>query len=112
MRKLMLQQITATIIIFFFVFRLLQQKNKKQISQNEFWLWLVFWLVAAAAIIFIRSIDRFVAYLGFSGSGINFLIYLAVLALFYLVFRMRLSIAKLDKNLTEVARQITLLDKK
>jgi len=108
----MLQQIIALVIIVFFLSRLLQQKSRQEIGAGEFWLWLVFWLVAAVAIIFIKFIDRFVAFLGFSMSGISFLIYLAVLALFYLVFRLRLTLAKLDKNLTDIARQIALTNKK
>lgn len=108
----MLQQVIAVLIIAFFVLKLNTQKKKKEISSNEFYLWLIFWLVALIAIIFIRQIDAFVNMLGFSGSGINFLIYLAVMALFYLVFRLRLNIAKLDKNLTEVVRIITINNKK
>lgn len=108
----MLQQIIAILIILFFVFKLNNQKRKKEISANEFSLWLVFWFLALVAIIFIKQIDIFVHNLGFSGSGINFLIYLAVMALFYLVFRLRLTIAKLDKNLTEVVRIVTLNNKK
>ncbi len=104
----MLQQIIAIVIILFFIFRLVAQKKKNQISNSEFTLWLVFWLIAAAAIIFIKAIDSLVAWLGFSGSGINFLIYIAVLALFYLVFRLRLDLAKMDRSLTEIVRQITL----
>lgn len=108
----MIQQLFAGLIIAFFIFRLFSQKNKKEITTNEFGLWLSFWILAALAIIFIKQIDGLVAYLGFSGSGINFLIYLAVLALFYLVFRLRLSLAKLDRSLTELTRQISLNDKK
>lgn len=104
----MLQQIIAIVIIAFFISRLGAQKKKKQISRNEFSLWLSFWLLAAAAIIFIKQIDSLVAWLGFSGSGINFLIYVAVLALFYFVFRLRLDLAKMDRNLTDIVRQITL----
>lgn len=108
----MLQQVVAIIIILFFVFKLNGQKRKKEISLNEFYLWLTFWIFALVAIIFIKQIDSLVHNLGFSGSGINFLIYLAVMALFYLVFRLRLVIAKLDKNLTEVVRIVTLNNKK
>jgi len=104
----MLQQILAGAIILFFMIRIYAQWRKKEINAYELSLWLAFWLLAALAIIFIKQIDRFVAYLGFSGSGINFLIYLAVLGLFYLVFRLRLSVARLDRSLTEIARQITL----
>jgi hypothetical protein len=108
----MLQQTGAIIIIAFFILRLFRQKKYGEIKANEFSLWLVFWLLAGGAIIFIKQLDRFVAFLGFSGSGINFLIYLAVLALFYLIFRLRLNIAKLDRQLTDIARQMALKDKK
>jgi len=107
----MLQQIIALIIILFFILRLISEKRKKKINRNEFNLWFAFWLLSAAAVIFIKQIDRLVAFFGFSGSGINFLIYLAVLGLFYLIFRLRLTVAKLDQNLTEVARQVTLKNK-
>ncbi len=104
----MWQQIIALILIIIFVWRLFRQKNKKQINQNEFKLWLVFWLLGAIAIIFIKEIDILVEQFGFSGSGINFLLYIAIIILFYLIFKLRLKIAKLDKQLTEIVRKISL----
>ena len=92
----MMQQIIALALIAFFIWRLSVQKKKQQINKNEFVFWLFFWLLAAIAVIFIRQIDSLVELLGFSGSGINFLLYLAVLLLFYFVFRMRLNLAKMD----------------
>jgi hypothetical protein len=108
----MLQQVIAIIIILFFFYRLLQEKAKKEVNSQEFALWSSFWLLAALAIAGIKYIDEFVHLLGFSGSGINFLIYLAVLVLFYLVFRLQLTLAKLDRDLTEVARRLALTSKK
>ncbi len=104
----MLQQTIAIIIVSALILRLYVQKQKKEVTASEFSLWLAFWLLAALAIIFIKQIDQLVASLGFSGSGINFLIYLAVLSLFYLIFRLRLSLARMDRALTELARIITL----
>ena len=107
----MIQQIIALTLIILFIWRLFSQKKKNQINKNEFILWLSFWIIGALAIIFIRQIDSLVGHLGFSGTGINFLLYLAILVLFYLVFKLRLTIAKMDKNLTEIVRKIA-LDKK
>jgi len=104
----MIQQTIALILIAIFIWRLLSQKRKKRINQNEFILWLVFWLLGALAMIFIHRIDSLVRYLGFSGSGINFLIYLAILVLFYSIFRLRLNLAKMEKNITEIVRKIAL----
>jgi hypothetical protein len=104
----MLQQILALLVIAFFLLRLLSQKKKKQINGSEFLLWLIFWLVALGAVIFIRQIDTLVAWLGFSGSAINIFVYLVVLALIYQVFRMRLVIAKMEKNISTLNQALTL----
>ncbi len=104
----MFQQAIALAFIAIFIWRLSLQKKKKQIGNNEFALWLVFWLMGALAIIFIRSLDKILVNLGFSGSGINFLLYLAVISLFYLVFKLRLKISKLEKDLSDLVREITL----
>ena len=104
----MFQQLLAIIIIAFFLIRLFEQKKKKQISANEFLVWLIFWLSALIAIIFLKQIDILVAKLGFSGTGINVLVYLALLALIFLVFRMRLTNAKMEKNISELNQALTL----
>jgi len=104
----MLQQILALAVIIFFISRLVQQKRKNQISKNELSLWLIFWIIAAAAIIFIHQIDQLVARLGFSGAAINILVYLVVVALIYQVFRLRLTIARLEKDLSQINQYLTL----
>ncbi len=104
----MLQQLIAIIIIIFFIFRLYWQKQKNQISKNEFIFWLVFWLSSMMAVLALKKIDQFVADLGFSGSGIDILIYLAIVFLFYIIFRLRLRMEKIEKNITEIVRTISI----
>lgn len=104
----MLQQSFALLIIAIFLTRLLRQKQKNKITQNEFVFWFIFWLIASLAIIFLKDLDHLLAYLGFSSSGINFLLYIAVLYLFYFIFRMRLRLVKMEKDITELARNIAL----
>jgi len=99
------QQLVALIVIIFFVFRLFKQKRKKQINGNEFILWLVFWSISALAIIFLKPLDQLTAALGLSASGINLLFYVATLVLFYFIFKMRLHLARLEQDLTTLARR-------
>ena len=107
----MTQQIIALIIIAFFLARLYWQKRKNHISLNEFLFWLIFWLAAALLIIGLKFIDRLVAGLGFSGSGIQVLFYLSVAILFYLIFRVRLKMEKIEKDITKIVKHIALKDK-
>ena len=106
------QQIITILIILVFVFKLFKQKQKAVISRNELIFWLFFWFLASIAIIFIKQIDYFLSSLGVSASGINFLFYLGVLVLFYFIFRLRLNLAKLDRQLTDLSRQIAIKEAK
>ncbi len=107
----MFQQTIALIIIAFFLARLFWQKQKKQIGAGEFIFWLVFWLLAAIAMICLKWIDRLVAGLGFSAMGIEVLLYIAVAILFYFIFRLRLRLEKIEKDITKIVRNIALKNK-
>jgi len=100
----MWQQIIALIIILFFIWRLAIQKKKHKITKNEFSFWLVFWSIAALAILGLKFIDKLVIQLGLSGAGINYLLYVAVLILFYMLFRTRLKIVKIERDITRLTR--------
>lgn len=104
----MFQQILALLIITFFLVRLLIQKKKNQINLSEFYLWLFFWFFAALAIIFIKKIDQIVADLGFSRGGIDILFYVAVIILFYLIFKLRIRQAKIEKEITKIVREVAI----
>jgi small membrane protein len=107
----MFQQAIALIVIFFFIFRLFLQKRKKTINTYEFFLWFLFWSSTGVAIIFIKQIDSFVARIGFSGSGIDVLIYLSVIILFYFVLKLRMRLEKQERNITKIIRNISINNK-
>jgi len=105
------QQIIGLIVITYFLIRLYLQKKQKQINANEFYFWLVFWMIAALAVVFLKQIDLLVRNLGFSASGIDVLLYLAVVMLFYFIFRMRIRMANMEKDITKVVRAIATKEK-
>lgn len=104
----MFQQGVALIIIVFFLSKIIVKKRKKEINNNEFALWIFFWGVVIFAIIFIKKIDSFVANLGFSSSGIEILLYLGIAIIFYFIFRLRLRIEQIERNITKLIREASL----
>ncbi len=104
----MLQQTVALIIILFFIVRLFVLKKADKISAGEFVFWLFFWIMAGVSVLALKWVDKLVAFFGFSASGINFLTYIAILILFYFLFRLRLKMEKMDKNITEITRRVAL----
>ena len=104
----MFQELLALLIIFLFLARLGWQLHQKQIPRGQFIFWLIFWLIGGVLIIYIKSIDIFVARLGFSSSGIQILFYIAVAIIFYFIFRLRLKIERMESDLTTVIRLLAL----
>lgn len=108
----MIQQIIALVVIIFFLVRLFIQKKNEKINNKEFVLWLFFWLVGGIAILFIKKIDLLVARIGFSGNGIDVLLYIGIIILFYSQFKIMIRQEKIEKDITKIIREITLNNKK
>lgn len=106
----MLQQLIALVFVAFFVYWIVKQRRSGLMGKGEFALWLAIWLLVGVSVVFIRAIDALVASLGFSGSGIDVLVYLGVALLLYAVVRLRLRIAALDRTITKLVREVALRD--
>lgn len=104
----MIQEAIALIVIFFFLARLGWQLYHGKISKNQFLFWLGFWFVAGLLIVFIRQVDALSARLGFSSTGIEILLYCAVVVIFYFIFRLRLKLEKIERDITTLSRSIAL----
>lgn len=107
----MLQIIIAVAIIAWFLLRLIIQKRRHKISKNEFVFWLFFWLLVLAAVLSLKRLDALAADLGFSVPAIQVLTYLAVAALFYFIFRIRLRLEKTEESLTKLVEILAKMKK-
>lgn len=107
----MLQIVIAVIIIAWFIGRLLWQRRQGRVSRSEFIFWLVFWLIALALILSLKWLDALVAALGFSASGIQVLLYLAVALLTYFIFRIRLRLTRMEKDISQVVEHLAISKK-
>jgi hypothetical protein len=107
----MIQQMLGIMIILFFIIKLIIQKKKKEINNSEFFIWFLFWIIAFFLVIFIKKIDAFVNNLGFSATGIDVIMYLSIVVIFYLIFRLFIKIEKQEKNITKLSRSIAMKDK-
>ncbi|MFA6593831.1 MAG: DUF2304 domain-containing protein [Candidatus Buchananbacteria bacterium] len=106
----MLIQIILLIIIAVIVLRLAVKYRAKELPGKQFISWLVFWLAASAAVIWPQLTVNIANRVGV-GRGSDLVVYLALIFLFYILFRLFLRIEKLEKNLTKVARAEALKEK-
>lgn len=107
----MIQELIAIIIIAGFLGRLVWQRKKSQINKNEFIFWLCFWLVTLILILSLKWLDALVAGLGFSSTGIQVLLYSAVAIIFYFIFRMRLRLSKMERDISKIIEHLAIKNK-
>jgi len=99
--------IIQILLVLFAAFVLLKISFKflqKKINLREFILWLFFWVIVIVIVI-LPNITTYLADLVGIGRGSDLAVYLAVLLLFYLVFRVFVKLDNIDAQLTKVVRK-------
>lgn len=105
----MLIQFILVIIISIIIWRLALRLKSKEINAKQFAGWLFIWLVTLAVVIWPNS-TVWLANLVGVGRGSDLVIYLAVIFIVYVLFRILLRIEKLEKNLTKLVREDAIND--
>jgi hypothetical protein len=70
-------------------------------------LWTLVWIGTASIIIF-PDATSVVAHLLGIGRGADLIIYASLLLIFYLIFRMHLTLARMEQEITEIVRAVAL----
>jgi small membrane protein len=71
--------------------------------------WLVFWLGVGTVVALPWTTSLLATRLGVT-RGVDLVVYVSVIALFYLVFRLTVKIEKLEGNITKLVREVALKD--
>jgi hypothetical protein len=100
-------QMMILIFIVFAISRVILKFKKKETTYQLFFLWMIFWLLVAFSTIFPEWLSFISNKIGV-GRGVDVAIYVAILALFYLVFRLFVKFEKVDRQLSEIVRKISL----
>jgi small membrane protein len=106
----MIIQVILVLFIIFAVSKVALRYKDKIISLQELVLWTIFWFLVGFVVIFPES-TSYVANLVGVGRGVDLVIYLSVLILFYLVFRVLVRLDKTEKDITKVVRKVALDNK-
>jgi len=100
-------QIIILIFVVIVILKSAKRAAKKEISFWLFAIWTIFWILVAVVDLFPVIINKLADLLKV-GRGVDLMIYLALFVLFYLVFRLTLTINKTNKNLSEIVRKIAI----
>ena len=103
-------EIIQIIIILFALFafsRAALRARDRKIKQNEFIFWSIIW-IAIIIVAFIPGITGIFAKPFGIGRGADFAVYISLIALFYLMFRLYVKAEKIEKDITKLVREIAL----
>lgn len=107
-------EVIQIILIIFALFALsrafLRFKDNK-LTKYEFLFWAVIW-VAVIIVGIIPNITIILSNKFGIGRGIDLVIYISIIALFYLIFRLYVKLESMEKEITTVVRRVALNPKK
>ena len=108
----MVIQIIATIIILIIFYQLIKKFIKDKSSLTKIIFWILFW-GRSLIIIWLpkETIDNIGSIFGV-GRGIDVLVYLSIILLFYSNFKQTEKIDKLEKEITKLVREIAKLERR
>jgi hypothetical protein len=96
-------QISILLFIFVVVAKTAMKLKRGDITFSFFVLWLLFWLAVATITLRTEILDWLAIKVGV-GRGADLVVYLALLTLFYLLFKVSVAIGRIEKRISEIVR--------
>lgn len=103
----MIIQIALFIFILYVCSRIIIRYRSSDVTGRELTLWLVFWFLVALAVVFPHKTDRLAQFVGVE-RGADLLVYISIIALFFIGFKIIVRLEKIDRAITTVVRRTAL----
>jgi len=107
----MIIKIIIIAFILFVLWRTFIRFQKRDITGRELVMWVVFWLLVAGATLAPKKTDVIAQWLGVE-RGADLLVYLSIIVLFFVVFKIIVKLEKMDRDITKVVRHTALKNNK
>lgn len=104
-------QLLVTIVSGFVILKTVSKFRKKEIPFLLCVVWSFFWILGIVLVWQPSIADKMAALLQV-GRGTDAILYLSLVAIFYLIFKIFVRFEKLDKDLTALVREIAILERK
>jgi len=104
---MLLVQIFIAAFAVFAISRTFVRFREGAIGRGWLVFWVLFWLAAGAAALLPKSTEWFARLLGV-GRGVDAVIYVSIICLFYIVFRIFVRLEKIEHDITLLVRDKTL----
>ena len=103
-------QTLFTLFAFFAIFSVVKRKKAGEIGKKGAFFWILFWLATLVAVLWPNSTNVLANALGI-GRGADFVLYISIIVIFYLLFRLHIKIEGVSRDITKVVRKDSLENK-
>lgn len=94
-------------IVLLIILRVTSKLRSRELGVREYAIWLIFW-IGAGVVIFRPETANFVANIVGVGRGADVMVYLSVIMLFYLVFRILVRQERMEREITKLTRELAI----
>ena len=106
----MLIQLILIAAIAVIIARLGYKFAKKELTRSQFFIWLCLWLLGAL-IIGVPALTSRLAELVGIGRGVDLVVYVSIIVIFYLLSKIIARQEKIERNITDIVRAMAQKDK-
>lgn len=109
----MLIQVLTLFFVIFVLIKLSNRRARGDIGWYTFLIWFVFWLAVAFVVVLPKTTDYLARFVGLrTATGIDLMVYVSIVVIFYIVYRLLVKIDRLERHITAITRHIALEKKK
>ena len=108
---MMVIQILLVIFFLFALIKVVGRFRAGDLSKGGLVWWSLFWVVAGVVVMLPNSTAYFAKLVGI-GRGADLVVYVSLVAIFFMVFRLMMKVEMLNKDITKLTRKIALKDDK
>ena len=104
---LIIFQILFIIFAIFAVSNVLARNKKGILGPKAVIFWIIFWILAVFVVFWPNSSSILAGYFGI-GRGTDLVVYISLVLIFYLLFKLNIKLDSLDCDITKVVRKVAL----
>ena len=98
-----------TIFVLLSIFKLIKQRKNNKITLLSFIFWFILWLVIAL-VFYLPETTSYLAQMVGVGRGVDLALYISIIIIFYLLFKVFVRLNKIDREITKIVRKEALKD--
>ena len=101
---MILFQILFTLFALFAISSVIKRKRSNQFGAKGAIFWVLFWIASIIAVLSPDTITVLANTFGI-GRGTDFVLYISIIVIFYLIFKLHLKVEMISRNITKVIRK-------